>query len=330
MSQPIDSIILAATGARRAVEVGKIQDLWSGYGRISRYRLDGGDVETVVVKHVRYPPQKRGSGRGGDRSHNRKAKSYRVETAWYRDWSAGCGPDCRLPACLVVEAAGDDVVMVLEDLDAAGFGGRRSSVGWAQVVAGISWLASFHATFMGAKPRGLWRVGTYWHLETRPDELKALRDRALREAAADIDRALRRSPFQTFVHGDAKLANLCFSRDGRSVAAVDFQYVGGGCGMKDLAYFVSSCMFEEECARNEARILDEYFRRLRASLKRRSSEVDVEALEADWRALYPVAWADFHRFFKGWSPGHWRRDGYSERVARKVVARLRAGAEERA
>lgn len=36
--------------------------------------------------------------------------------------------------------------------------------------------------------------------------------------------------FQTFVHGDAKLANFCFGSN--NVAAVDFQYVGKGIGVK--------------------------------------------------------------------------------------------------
>jgi len=38
--------------------------------------------------------------------------------------------------------------------------------------------------------------------------------------------------------------------------------------------------------------------------------------------LYRVAWADFHRFLKGWSPGHWKLTGYSERVVREVLQQL--------
>ena len=51
--------------------------------------------------------------------------------------------------------------------------------------------------------------------------------------------------------------------------------------------------------------------------------IDIDALESGWRALYPVAWTDFHRFIKGWSPGHWKIHSYSERLAREVVAELK-------
>ena len=49
------------------------------------------------------------------------------------------------------------------------------------------------------------------------------------------------------------------------------------------------------------------------------SEEDFAALEADWRALYPVAWTDFYRFLQGWDPGHWKLHRYSERLAREVL-----------
>jgi thiamine kinase-like enzyme len=120
------------------------------------------------------------------------------------------------------------------------------------------------------------------------------------------------------VNGDAKLANFCFSDDGR-VAAVDFQYVGGGCGMKDVAYFLGSCLCEDECERQEAALLDYYFRALEAALETRAKQVDFSALEANWRDLYPVAWTDFFRFLQGWSPGHWKIHRYSERLAREVL-----------
>jgi aminoglycoside phosphotransferase (APT) family kinase protein len=110
------------------------------------------------------------------------------------------------------------------------------------------------------------------------------------------------------VHGDAKAANFCFSPDRRRVAAVDFQYVGGGCGVKDVCYLLA-CMGgwhgADEAA--EARLLDFYFRELRAAIAPPAAggggEIDLDALEAEWRALYPLAAADFSRFMAGWAGG---------------------------
>jgi thiamine kinase-like enzyme len=177
-------------------------------------------------------------------------------------------------------------------------------------------LAQFHASYLGKIPDGLWDVGTYWHLETRPQELAVLDDQKLREAALIIDEKLNSCEYKTFVHGDAKLANFCFSKDGQ-VAGVDFQYVGGGCGMKDVAYFIGSCLSESECERLEAQILNTYFEHLQSEMKEKN-----EALEREWRSLYRVAWADFHRFLKGWSPGHWKINNYSERVTAEVINSL--------
>ena len=143
-----------------------------------------------------------------------------------------------------------------------------------------------------------------------------------KSAAAAIDAKLKASAFQTLVHGDAKLANFCFSADGSDVAAVDFQYVGGGCGMKDLAYFVGSCFHDGESERREDEVLGFYFKELRGFLDSIGSDVCLDELEADWRPLYRVAWADFHRFMKGWSPGHWKLSDYSERITREIIDSL--------
>jgi aminoglycoside phosphotransferase (APT) family kinase protein len=326
MHKDFPAIIRQATGAKEIELIEVIQELWSGYGTIRRYRLSGADREQVVIKHVHVTDQA-GHPRGWntDRSHQRKLHSYEVEKAWYAELSTRCDDACRVPHCLAMETRGDETLMVLEDLDESGFPGRRQRVTEAEVVACLHWLANFHATFVGCTPDGLWEQGTYWHLDTRPDELAALTDLPLKQAAAEIDRHLREARYQTLVHGDAKLANLCFSTDGEQVAAVDFQYVGGGCGMKDVAYFIGSCLDEEECARRESWLLDVYFSELRQALARRQPSVDADAVEEEWRRLFPLAWTDFHRFLKGWSPGHWKLNAYSERLARGVVRGLGPG-----
>ncbi len=323
MDAELEAVVLQAARARTIVDTQIVQGLWSGYGQIMRCRLEGGAQRSVIVKHVRWPDQRHHPhGWSSDRSHERKLQSYRIETLWYDRYAQECRDACRVPRCLALETRADEVIMVLEDLDASGFAGRRQRVSEVELDACLSWLASFHATFMGRSPEGLWATGTYWHLATRPDEFDALEDGPLKAAAMTIDRRLANSPFQTFVHGDAKLANFCFSADGRQVAAVDFQYVGGGCGMKDVAYFISSCLDEDDSERMGPDLLDRYFELLSDALARSGKALDVAALEEDWRALYPVAWTDFYRFLQGWSPGHWKLHRYSERLAREVLEGL--------
>lgn len=323
MNADLEAVVVHATSARALLDTQIVQSLWSGYGHIMRCRLGGGTQPSVIVKHVRWPDQRdHPYGWGSDHSHERKVHSYRVETAWYEGYAQECSDECRVPRCLALETRADEVIMVMEDLDASGFGGRRHQVNESELDACLSWLASFHATFMGERPEGLWATGTYWHLATRPDEFDALQDGPLKTAAPLIDRRLTNSPFQTFVHGDAKLANFCFSTDGRHAAAVDFQYVGGGCGMKDVAYSISSCLDEDDSERLGPGLLDRYFELLGNALHRSGNALDFAALEADWRALYAVAWTDFYRFLQGWSPGHWKLHRYSERLAREVLEDL--------
>ncbi|MGZ0176114.1 MAG: phosphotransferase [Acidimicrobiales bacterium] len=320
MDADLEAMVLEAARARAIVDTQVVQSLWSGYGQIVRYSLEGAAQSSVIVKHVRWPDQRHHPyGWTSDRSHERKLQSYRIETTWYEQYSHMCPDACRVPRCLALETRAGEVVMVLEDLDASGFAGRRQRVNELEIDGCLSWLASFHATFMGERPEGLWATGTYWHLATRPDELDALEDGPLKAAAVTIDRRLANSAFQTFVHGDAKLANFCFDIDGRHAAAVDFQYVGGGCGMKDVAYFISSCLDEDESERMVPDLLDRYFELLSEALQRSGTALDFAALEHDWRGLYPMAWTDFYRFLQGWSPGHWKFHQYSERLAREVL-----------
>lgn len=315
MNDYFKSIILQSTGASSLFEKEIIQELWSGYGEIIRVGLENASVESVIVKHVQLPTYKNHPrGWNTDISHQRKVKSYKVEATWYDTYSKNSA--ARLPECLAFEMQNDEVLIVLEDLDAAGYPLRKQAVTWEEMVACLAWLAKFHASYLGKAPNGLWENGTYWHLETRPQELAVLEDQRLRTAAAVIDEKLNACEYKTFVHGDAKLANFCFAKDGQ-VAGVDFQYVGGGCGMKDVAYFIGSCLNENECERLEAQILDVYFEHLQNEMKESN-----EALETEWRSLYRVAWADFHRFLKGWSPGHWKLNSYSERITTEVINNL--------
>ncbi len=162
--------VLNITGATAIEKMDLIQELWSGYGSINRYYLKGGTHNTVIVKHIQFPDNgTHPRGWGGDLSHQRKVRSYAVEMAWYQDWSSRCSSSCRVPMYLGGCQDKARFFMVLEDVDAAGFPRRKSGLTFKEMKPCISWLASFHAHFLSESPKKLWPIGSYWHLDTRPD-----------------------------------------------------------------------------------------------------------------------------------------------------------------
>ena len=330
MDEQTRDMVLAVTGAETIKDVQLVQNLWSGYGAILRCYLDGGSHASVIVKHVQWGA-KDGAGSQHPRgwntsiSHQRKLHSYQVEGNWYQHWAERC-VTARVPRCLHREHTDDGLLFILEDLNCAGYSVRRSQARDHEITQCLQWLARFHAQWLGVHPqdgeKSVWEQGCYWHLATRPDELAALDDERLRKAAPLIDQELRQCPWQTLVHGDAKLANFCFHENGEEVAAVDFQYIGGGCGIQDVAYFISSCYYDDECAQHERRLLDIYGAALHEALQKTTYAGSADDIVASWRALYPVAWADFYRFLQGWSPGHPKMHPYSEALTRGVVDRV--------
>ena len=320
MNTNFTDYLLKITEATQCQAIETIQSLWSGYGSIIRYRLENALVDTLVVKFISLEPSSaHPRGWNTNNSHNRKVKSYQVETHWYEHWSQLCTNDCKVPKLIGSFAEGNQQWIVLEDLD-RNFPLRKNQLDLSEVKACLKWLANFHATFLNQKPTGLWEVGTYWHLATRPDEFAKIEHPALKAKAHLIDALLNQCKYQTLVHGDAKLANFCFSEEGQRVAAVDFQYVGGGCGIKDVAYFFGSCLSSAECELYQDELLDFYFSQLGQALA--DAKVDFEALEQEWRTMYPIAWTDFTRFLMGWMPTHQKLNDYSIRLMNLVLANL--------
>ena len=303
-----------------------IQPLWNNYGTLSRVYLTGSkEYPSVIVKHIQLPKdQQHPLGFATNYSKDRKIKSYKVESAWYERYSQHLTQgSCSTPKSLGVFNHDGETFIVLEDLRNRGFTEVLYTLEWTQIKTVLRWLATFHAQFMQIEPQGLWQCGTYWHLDTRPDELDTLKDNkdsTLYTLAPFIDKRLRSATFQTLVHGDAKLANFLFSKDGNTVAGVDFQYVGQGCGIQDVAYFISSCLSESESEALESETLNVYFTELRHQLSKQS--IDVEALEIEWRELYPFAIADFHRFILGWSPTHYKNNDYTTQTTSSTITSI--------
>ncbi len=305
----------------RLTSVDVIQSLWGGYGELVRLTF----VErSVIVKHVTLPkPSDHPRGWNSDLSHQRKLHSYQVEVSWYEQFSQSIDQHCRIPQGLKCFQTDNEWLIVMEDLAQAGFPKVITKASQQHLHACLSWLAYFHARYIGVGSTSLWKSGTYWHLSTRPDELEALKDGELKQTASLIDTTLNCAKYQTIVHGDAKLANFCFDQAESSVAAVDFQYVGHGCAMKDVALFMSSAVEPDICSKMESWILDTYFSELLTALQLYQPHLCPKDVQYEWRPLFAVAWADFQRFVKGWCPDHWKINPYTEALTARAIASLK-------
>lgn len=151
---------------------------------------------------------------------------------------------------------------MLSDLRADGYPHSTpamASLDGPQLRTALGWLARFHATWWGggvgaaaaAAARaagGVAPVGGYWHLGWRradvadlPGHLDRLAAAAPAVADALYGPRLAAAAGRTLLHGDAKAANLAWAPDRASaVAALDFQYVGWGRGVCDVANLLVS------------------------------------------------------------------------------------------
>jgi thiamine kinase-like enzyme len=313
MNKQLEKVLLSHTNSSHILNIELIQELWSGYGQLSRVNLDQG---SVILKLIKFPKVHNHSrGWNSNISHQRKVKSYQVELNWYQYFNDET-PLAYSPKLITSGKLEDSQYLVLEDLRGLSFS-PKTSIDWQQAQLCLKWLANFHAKYLKRSPKDLWSTGTYWHLETRPEELAVLEDQDLKRAAPIIDTKLNSSTFKTLVHGDAKLANFLFNQS--DVSAVDFQYVGGGIGIKDVAYFLSSIYGENELEHKSEQCLDYYFNELNLALALYNHQFEYDRIEKEWRELYPYAWCDFYRFLQGWSPGHPKINSYSEKMKQRVL-----------
>jgi len=224
---------------------------------------------SVIAKRVQWKdasPDKMGIG---DR---RKRDSYVVEANFYGNghaeklWRVGC----KVPRALLVRSRHDGITIVMSKLQ-----GQPGELGEKQTRAVLAWLARMHAEFWGSRADaavrdGLAPQGSYWYLDTRPDELAAMSTRGLegrlRLAARAIDERLKSDPLQTICHGDAKAANMLF--DDVEPLLCDFQYCGRAPPSKDLAYFLA-CGSNVCNALQQRRLIEHYHAELSRELAAR-------------------------------------------------------------
>jgi hypothetical protein len=296
-----------------AVRVESMQSLWSGMGGV--FLLD----DRVVLKTAKYPGKNEGHGTRNPLSPARDVESYRCEAAFYeRQAPRLLAPpiSIELPKPLLVESDSLGFALCMSRLDGQP---ARGSLDGAEARAALEWLAKFHAAFWGLKRGelgGLQQQGTYWYLDTRPDELKQVGKTGwagrLRSAARALDERCKADALLTCVHGDAKSANIFFRKDsaGKEVAQFfDFQYVGLAPPTKDLCYLLSTATNAEPGSAEEDGFLRHYLTVLAAGLTERGiTPPGMRAL----RQSLDVASADLARFLCGW--GWWARPSLKTRV----------------
>ena len=283
-----------------------IQELWSGYGKLLRVKTEESQfiVKLISNGHEMKHPR----GWSSDLAHKRKLKSYTVEMNFYKLYKKHL-IDSVTPKFTASYHEDKFSYLILEDLETKHFY-SKTKIDDDEVSNCLKWLARFHMHYFNHSPLNLWECGTYWHLETRPHEYKNINVKKLKEYAKNVDQILKESKYQTIVHGDAKLANFLFSKD--SVGALDFQYCGGGVGIKDVAYFLSSVYNEKELFNKADEALKVYFLELK---KHGATSEHIN----EWRTLYPYAWFDFYRFLSGWSPDHYKINKYTLRMMNEVL-----------
>ena len=301
----------------RDVKLSKICRLWAGMGHIYQVELWTTGTVCFVMKHIKPPSRKRQSF--GDQ---RKAASYHVECNFYDNLAASLIRDygLHIPTPYLVEhgPAKEEITICMSLL----VGNEIDMSNLEEVKSVLSWLAKFHAVYWGqdqvdriVQEVGLQAMGSYWHLDTRPEEHGNMSrngwEGRLKRAARAIDSCLKRDPMQCLIHGDAKKANMMLvsslhdavnARE-ETVAMYDFQYCGRGTPTRDVAYFLCSSCDEDE----EGELVEFYYNRLVENLSSSSSatKATIPTLE-HFRDSLELALCDFSRFMCGW--GHWGYD----------------------
>jgi hypothetical protein len=267
----------------------------------------------------------------------RKRASYVCEASFYDNGIAArlLAAGCRVPRPLHVSSAdgGSRVTICMSKLVGVSAAGR---LGMVESKAVLGWLATLHAMFFGhrradaAVALGLQSQGTYWYLDTRPDEHATMPrhgwEGRLRLAARALDERLKLDKYVSIAHGDLKGANILLSNDvggdndgnTNTVPLIyDFQYCGKACIGKDLAYFLT-CGSDVDASR-EPELLAHYHQALTRQLQlQHGGDIDYSNSPAapslsELETLLQLCICDLCRWMCGW--GWWGKSRDSQVIA---------------
>jgi hypothetical protein len=286
--------------------------LWAGYGQIVSIKaLDSSKQERrFIVKEFSCPPGMNAAHRG-EEDHSRKVHSYSVESSFYQNVSKRMiDAGVLVPELQHVyrDEEGSNIVMVLSDLSLHGeYNVRKGNqLDLKEGKALLSWLARFHAVNWeksGADVHlnGLWDEGSFWQLGTRQAELEDIEIEWIemgltREVAVQVHEAIKNSKSRTIIHGDAKASNFFFFKEDSRIAGFDFQYVGFGDPMRDVAYLLCCSIKQNLVDKHQDDLLWHYHSELSACLMDAGHDAyDMEQMKES----FELCVVDLARFMSG-------------------------------
>jgi aminoglycoside phosphotransferase (APT) family kinase protein len=302
------------------LQVKSLCRLWGGMGHIYRVTHTN-DGTSFIVKHITPPPLAQQSF--GDR---RKAVSYDVEANFYKHLAAILVDThgLTIPRPLHVECNdtkqnSKQITICMTFVESQ----RKNLPEKEYNEAVLTWLATLHASYWGdtavdeiVEKVGLNPIGSYWYLDTRPDEHANMPSKGwegrLKRAARAIDGRLQRDSMQCLIHGDAKDANVIVTAD-EKIFMCDFQYCGKGPPTRDLAYFLCT----SANVKSETEALSFYLNELTLRLPPGVTPPTLGELQESLE----LAYCDFCRFMSGW--GYW--GGNVEGRVKAVLDKLDGG-----
>ena len=207
---------------------------------------------------------------------------YQREVSFYQYLATSIAT--RTPRCYFAERdESDNFLLLLEDLSPSALVDQFVGISIGTARAGLASLAGLHGP-THARPElhdATWLRGV--SEELRPlyaAVLPTLFDQFIERYDARIDDDVRTivlalkdrlslfsdyaTPFPCVTHGDFRTDNLLIDAGDGSVAlaVVDWQTVGVGSPLLDVAYFLTTSLTPEDCARDEFALLDYYLAKL--------------------------------------------------------------------
>jgi len=173
-------------------------------------------------------------------------------------------------------------ILLLEDLSPARSGSRTRGCSRDEARIAIHQIARFHAHWRESPglDKFKWLSGTeipgdaelaHFREQLWPDFLQKVNTQLpdevikigemLGEYKGQITRHLFTQKPQTLIHADYQLENMMFGTAGEETFfVVDWQFVKRGCGIWDVAYFLSQSLTQEDRKATEISILHDYLR----------------------------------------------------------------------